>query len=362
MDREIGPRADEWAVAGLVSRDLFRSAGKHAFLALSVPEQWGGAGVSDFRFNYVMLEEYAKAGVYSVGNNLSLHSDIVAPYFERCTSNEQKQRWLPGIVSGELVTAVAMTEPGAGSDLAGLCTSAVRVGDHYMVNGSKTFISNGINADLVVTAVRTDPNDRHGGITLLVLERGMGGFEPGRKLDKLGMRAQDTTELFFHNVPVPVANRLGDEGEGFTLLMQNLAQERLSIACQGVALAQACLEWTLAYVKERTAFGRSIGSFQNTKFVLAEVAAEIEVGQAFVDRCVEAHVAGELTAVDAATAKLWCTQLQNRVADACLQLFGGYGYMTEYPIARAFVDSRVATIYGGTSEVMKEIISRSLGL
>jgi alkylation response protein AidB-like acyl-CoA dehydrogenase len=261
-----------------------------------------------------------------------------------------------------LVTAIAMTEPGIGSDLAGMTTTALRDGDHYIVNGSKTFITNGINADLVITAVKTDPSQRHAGMTLLVVERGMDGFERGRNLEKLGLHSQDTAELFFTDVAVPIENRLGDEGEGFRQLVANLPQERLSIGAAGVAAARAALGWTTAYVKERTAFGQSIGSFQNTRFVLAEVATEVEVAQAFVDKCVLALNAGTLTADDAAMAKWWCTELQKRTVDRCLQLFGGYGYMLEYPIARAYADARVTTIYGGTTEIMKEIIGRSLDL
>jgi alkylation response protein AidB-like acyl-CoA dehydrogenase len=300
--------------------------------------------------------------VGGAGLGLTLHNDICLPYFLRYCTDEQRERWLPGIASGELVTAIAMTEPGIGSDLAGMTTTALRDGDHYIVNGSKTFITNGINADLVITAVKTDPSQRHAGMTLLVVERGMDGFERGRNLEKLGLHSQDTAELFFTDVAVPIENRLGDEGEGFRQLVANLPQERLSIGAAGVAAARAALGWTTAYVKERTAFGQSIGSFQNTRFVLAEVATEVEVAQAFVDKCVLALNAGTLTADDAAMAKWWCTELQKRTVDRCLQLFGGYGYMLEYPIARAYADARVTTIYGGTTEIMKEIIGRSLDL
>jgi alkylation response protein AidB-like acyl-CoA dehydrogenase len=309
-----------------------------------------------------MYEEFARAGVWAAGQGIVLHNDTLVPYFLSFADEAQKRRWLPGIVSGESITALAMTEPGAGSDVAGLTTSAVRRGESYVVNGAKTFITNGINSDLVVTAVTTDPAKKHRGITLLVIERGMAGFDRGRRLDKIGLHAQDTAELFFRDVEVPVTNRLGVEGAGFTYLMTNLAQERMSLAACGTALARQCLDWTIAYVKERKAFGHPIGQFQNSQFLLAQLATEVTVGEAFLDQCVVALNRGELDSVEAAMAKLWCTQLQNRVADACLQLFGGYGYMTEYPIGRAFVDSRVATVYGGTSEVMKEIIGRSLGL
>ncbi len=321
-----------------------------------------GEGVDDFRFNQIVAEELAYAGIGGAGLGLTLHNDITTPYFLDVCNDEQRQRWLPGIASGELVTAIAMTEPGTGSDLAGIASTAVRDGDVYVLNGSKTFITNGINADLVIVAAKTDPSARHAGLSLLVVERGMDGFERGRNLDKIGMHSQDTAELFFSDVHVPIANLLGEEGKGFNYLTANLAQERLSIAITGVATARAALGWTVDYVKERTAFGSSIGSFQNSKFVLAEVKTEVDVAQAYVDQCVLRLNAGTLTPVDAAQAKLWCTELQNRVVDRCLQLFGGYGYMTEYPIARAYADSRVTPIYGGTSEVMKTIIAKSLGL
>ena len=285
------------------------------------------------------------------------------PYFLHYANEEQKQRWLPGIASGELITAVAMTEPSMGSDLAALEASAVRDGDHYIVNGAKTFITNGINADLVITAVKTDPNEKHKGISLVVIERGMPGFERGRKLDKIGQHSQDTAELFFSDVRVPVANLLGErEGLGFTQLVTALPQERLSIAISAVASARAAFETTLAYVKERTAFGQPIGAFQNSKFVLAEMATEIDLAEHFIDDCVRALDAKELTAVDASKAKYWCTELQGRVTDRCLQLHGGYGYMTDYPISRAYADARITRIYGGATEIMKEVIGRDLGL
>jgi alkylation response protein AidB-like acyl-CoA dehydrogenase len=287
---------------------------------------------------------------------------VCTPYFTEFCNDEQKERWLPGIVAGELITAIAMTEPGTGSDLASVATTATRDGDEYVVNGSKTFITNGINADLVVTVAKTDPTARHSGMSLLVVERGMEGFERGRNLDKIGMHSNDTSELFFSDVRVPVANLMGEEGKGFHYLTHNLAQERLSIAITGLASARAALQWTLEYVQERRAFGTTIGSFQNTKFVLAEVATEVDIVQAYVDQCVLAHNRRELTAADAAKAKYWCTDLQKRAADRCLQLFGGYGFMTEYPIARAYADGRVTSIYGGTNEVMKTIIAKSLGL
>jgi alkylation response protein AidB-like acyl-CoA dehydrogenase len=359
--KEIVPHYLDWEAASIAPRKLFTSAGSNGFLGMSIPETYGGGGSTDFRFNMVLAEELAAAGIGGAGLGLTLHNDITTPYFVEYCTTEQAERWLPGIASGDLITAIAMTEPGTGSDLAGITTSAERDGDTYVVNGSKTFITNGINADLVITAVRTS-DSRHGGITLLVLERGMDGFERGRNLDKIGMHSQDTAELFFTDVRVPVSNCLGDEGKGFQYLSSNLAQERLSIAVTGVGSARAALEWTLAYVKDRTAFGKPISSFQNTKFVLAEVKTEVEIAQAYVDQAVIALNANTLTPAEAATAKWWCTELQKRAVDRCLQLFGGYGYMTEYPIARAYADARITTIYGGTTEIMKGIIAKDLGL
>jgi alkylation response protein AidB-like acyl-CoA dehydrogenase len=362
LSKEVVPHQQEWDASGIVPREMFAAAAEHGFLAMAVPAEHGGGGVDDFRYNLVIIEEVQAAGVSGAGLGFTLHNDICLPYFLRYCSDEQKRRWLPGIASGQLITAIAMTEPGIGSDLGSMATTAIRDGDRYIVNGSKTFITNGINADLVITAVKTDRGERHRGISLLVLEREMEGFERGRNLDKIGMHAQDTAEMFFTDVAVPVDNLLGDEGRGFVYLVSNLPQERLSIAAAGVAAARAALDWTLAYVKERVAFGKSIGSFQNSRFVLAEIATEIELGQSFIDRCVIGLNAGDLTAEEAAMAKWWCTELQNRVVDRCLQLHGGYGYMLDYPIARAYIDARVTTIYGGTTEIMKEIIGRSLGL
>ncbi len=359
---EIVPHYPEWERDALTPREMFASAGKYGFLGMSIPEQYGGGGIHDFRFNQVIAEEFASAGIGGSGLGVTLHNDVCTPYFLEYCNDEQSQRWLPGIASGELITAIAMTEPGTGSDLAGIATTAVRDGDEYVVNGSKTFITNGINSDLVIVAAKTDPTQRHTGLSLLVVERGMPGFERGRKLEKIGLHSQDTAELFFNDVRVPVANLLGEEGQGFRYLSHNLAQERLSIAVTGAATARAALDWTLDYVKQRTAFGASIGSFQNTKFVLAEVKTEVDVAQAYLDQCVLALNAGTLSAAEAAQAKLHCTELQKRVLDRCLQLFGGYGYMIEYPIARAYADARVTTIYGGTSEVMKTIIAKSIGL
>ena len=362
LDAEVVPHHLEWERAGITPHELYRSAGAHGFLAMEAPEAFGGGGAEDFRFNLVIIEEIADAQVMPSAFGISLHNDICLPYFLRYCTPEQADRWLPGIVSGELVTAIAMTEPGMGSDLASMTTTAVRDGDSYVVNGSKTFITNGINADLVIVAVKTDPSERHAGMSLLVLERGMDGFERGRNLDKIGLHAQDTAELFFADVVVPAANLLGREGQGFAQLVSNLPRERLSIAAGGVAGARAALRTTLDYVKERRAFGQPVGSFQASKFALAEMATEVDLGQVFIDRCVRALDAGDLTAEEAAEAKWWSTEMHKRVVDRCLQLHGGYGYMTEYPIARAFVDARITTIYGGTTEIMKEIIGRGLGL
>jgi len=362
LDREVVPHADAWNREGITSRDMFLAAGAAGFLGFNAPEEYGGAGVTDFRFNYITAEEIQFAGVNAAGTGIGLHNDVCLPYFLHSTTAEQRSRWIPGICSGESITAIAMTEPGIGSDLASMTTTAIRDGDHYIVNGSKTFITNGINADLVVVAVKTDPTQRHRGMSLLVLERGMEGFERGRNLEKMGMHAQDTAELFFTDVRVPVENLLGAEGEGFVQLVRNLPQERLNIAMAAVAAAKAAFDWTLDYCRDRTAFGQAIGAFQNSRFRLAEMATEIEIGRTFIDRCVIAHCAGSLTAEEAAMAKWWATDLQGRVVDACVQLHGGYGYMDEYPISRAFTDARVTRIYGGTNEIMKEIIGRSLGI
>jgi alkylation response protein AidB-like acyl-CoA dehydrogenase len=359
---EVSPYYMEWERAGLTPREMFASAGKYGFVGIAIPEEYGGGGSRDFRFNQVIAEELASAGIGGAGLGLTLHNDVCTPYFLEYCNDEQRRRWFPGIASGELITAIAMTEPGTGSDLAGIATTAVRDGDEYLLNGSKTFITNGINSDIVIVAAKTDPSQRHTGMSLIVVERGTPGFERGRNLEKVGLHSQDTAELFFNDARVPVANRLGEEGQAFKYLSNNLAQERMSIAITGVSMARAALNWTVDYVKERTAFGTTIGSFQNTKFVLAEVKTEVDVGQAYIDQCVVALNAGTLSASEAAEAKLFCTELQTRVIDRCVQLFGGYGYMLEYPIARAYIDARVTTIYGGTSEVMKTIIAKSMGL
>ncbi len=359
---EIAPHHEEWERAGIVDPAMFRAAGAAGFLGMAVPEQWGGGGVDDFRFNVVIAEELARAGVVSSGFCIWLHNDVALPYFLGGTNEEQRARWLPGICSGELMTAIAMTEPAIGSDLASMSTTAVRDGDHYGVNGAKTFITNGINAELVIVAVKTDPTERHRGMSLLVVEEGTPGFTRGRNLDKIGLHAQDTAELFFADARVPVANLLGEEGTGFFQLVDKLPQERLSMAIMGIAHAEATFAATLEYAKERTAFGQPIGSFQNSRFVLAEMRTELDIAQSHLDRCVESLRAKELTGEEAAAAKWWCTELQKRVTDQCLQLHGGYGYMLEYPVARAWLDARVQTIYGGTTEIMKEIVGRSLGV
>ena len=359
---EIAPHHDRWEHEGIVDRELFAAAADKGMLGMQVPERHGGLGVEDFRFNQILDEEVGIAGVGGAGLGITLHNDICLPYFTSFASEEQKARWLPGIADGSLITALAMTEPEIGSDLAGLRTTAARDDGGYVVNGSKTFITNGINADLVITAVRTDPRERHAGISIVIVERGMDGFERGRNLSKLGMHAQDTAELFFSDVRVPAENLLGEEGQGFRYMTSNLAQERLSIALTGVGAARGALEWTLEYVKQRNAFGKPIGTFQNTRFALAEMATEVELATAFCDQAVLAHNDGELSPADAAMAKWWATELQGRVIDRCVQLHGGYGYMLEYPIARAYADARVTRIYGGTTEIMKEIIGRSLGL
>jgi alkylation response protein AidB-like acyl-CoA dehydrogenase len=361
---EVVPRQQEWERGGIVSRDLFARAAEKGMLAMQVPDRYGGAGIADFRFNQVVNEELGIAGAGGSGLGITLHNDICLPYFLELSDDEQRERWLPGIADGSLITAVAMTEPEMGSDLAGLRTTAIRTDseDAYIVNGSKTFITNGINADLVITAVKTDPSQRHAGISLVIIERGMEGFERGRNLEKVGQHAQDTAELFFNDVRVPAENLLGEEGAGFRYMTANLAQERLSIAISAVAAARGALRLTLEYVKQRNAFGQPIGSFQNSRFALAEMATEIEMATAFCDQAVLALNRGDLSPQDAAMAKWWATELQGRVTDRCVQLHGGYGYMLEYPIARAYVDARVTRIYGGATEIMKEIIGRSLGV
>lgn len=359
VEREIVPYHEEWEREGIVSRDVWRKAGENGFLGFNAPEAYGGQGIEDFAYNAILSEEIVRVGATGIG--FGLHTDIVIPYIMHYGSEEQKQRWLPKWVSGERITAIAMTEPNTGSDLASVRTTAIREGDHYIVNGQKTFITNGINADDVIVVAKTDPTQTHGGISLIVVSREMAGFRRGRNLEKIGLKAQDTAELFFDNVRVPAENLIGEEGMGFIYLMQQLPQERLSIAVTAVAACETALEWTINYCKERTAFGRPIGTFQNSRFKLAEMKTETEIARVFVDRCITELNKKTLTADEAAMAKWWTTDLQQKVIDQCLQLHGGYGYMLEYPIAKAYLDARVQTIYGGTNEIMKEIIGRSMG-
>jgi alkylation response protein AidB-like acyl-CoA dehydrogenase len=362
LDTEVLPHVGEWDRDGIVPRELFLKAGQSGFIGMQTPQECGGGGAGDFRFNVVIAEEIGRSGIGGCGTGLGAHNDLCLPYLESLGNQEQKRRWLPGAATGELIAAIAMTEPNTGSDLSAISTSAIAKDDGFVVNGSKTFISNGINADLIITVVRTDTTSRHGGLSLLVLERGMPGFTRGRNLAKIGQHAQDTAELFFDDVFVPRANLLGAEGGGSEHLRRNLPQERLAIAVQALAVARAAVDQTIEYARQRHAFGRPIGSFQNSRFVLAELTTEIDLAQCFLDECVRAHNDKELSAVDAAKAKWWCTELQGRAVDRCLQLHGGYGYMSEQPIARAFVDARVTRIYGGTTEIMKDLIGRSLGL
>ena len=360
IKREVEPNNERWEAERNVDRSAWLAAGKQSIIGHLIPERFGGLGTEDYRFRAVVTEELAKAGATSVSSGFGLQDDIAIPYIVDLGTDEQLERWLPKMASGEAIGAIAMTEPGAGSDLQGIRTTAVRDGEDWIVNGAKTFITNGINADLVIVVARTNPADGARGISLLVVERGMPGFSRGRKLDKIGLHGQDTAELFFDDVRVPANNLLGREGGGFVHLMERLPRERLSIAVMGLASARAGIGWTVDYTTQRTAFGQPIAAFQNTAFELASVVTETDVLEAYVDKAILSLNAGELTAVDAAKAKLWATEVQKRVLDRCLQLFGGYGYMNEYPIARAYADARVQTIYGGTSEIMKTINARDL--
>jgi alkylation response protein AidB-like acyl-CoA dehydrogenase len=357
--KHVTPHNQQWAKDGIVDREVWREAGRQGLLGTAVDEKYGGGGQPDFRFNVVLGEEQIRAQASGIG--FPVHNDLVVPYLERLATDEQKQRWLPGLCTGDIITAIAMSEPGAGSDLQSIRTTAIRDGDSYMLNGQKTFITNGIHSDLVIVAAKTDPAEAAKGISLICVERGTPGFERGRNLDKIGLKAQDTAELFFTDARVPAANLLGEEGQGFVYLIENLVRERMTIAVGAVAAAELALESTMEYCRNRTAFGRPIGRFQHSRFLLAELATEVQIARTFVDRCIEEHCADRLDIPTAAMAKWWTTELQNKVMDRCLQLHGGYGYMSEYPIAQAFVDSRVQTIYGGTTEIMKEIIGRSLG-
>ena len=359
--RSVVPKHETWERDGQWDRSLFIEAGKLGLLGFSVPEQLGGPGVTDFRYNAIVIDELQRAGAAAEAIAFTLQNDVVLPYLTDLTTPEQQQRWLPGVVTGETVLAIAMTEPGTGSDLAGIRTTAVRDGDDYIVNGAKTFISNGQIGDLFVIAVRTS-DDRHQGLSLLVVDPATPGFSRGRNLEKIGLHAQDTSELTFTDMRVPRANLLEEEGKGFYQLMKNLPQERLALGVGAVAAAEGILAETLNYVRDRTAFGSPIASFQNSQFVLAEVATEIDIARTYLDDCLAEHLAGELTAARAARLKWWTTDLQVRTADRCLQLHGGYGYMREYSVARAFVDARIQTIYGGTNEIMKTIIAKDLGI
>ncbi|HZI98287.1 MAG TPA: acyl-CoA dehydrogenase family protein [Actinomycetales bacterium] len=361
LDRHARPRMEEFAEARALPRDLWIEAGKQGLLGLMVPEQYGGGGATDWRFTVVVAEELSKLSA-AVSSCIGIHSDVVAPYLLELTTEEQKRRWLPPFCTGEMVTAIAMTEPGGGSDLAALRTTAVVDGDDYVLNGSKTFITNGYSADLVLVAARTDPTKGSKGITLFAVEDGMAGFTRGRKLDKVGQVESDTAELFFDSVRVPSSNIVGDIDRGFIHMMENLVQERVGASVSNIANASQILSETIEYVKERKAFGQSVGSFQHNKFKVAELVTAVDVTQAFVDACVLQHCAGELSAVDAAKAKWWSAQVQNDVLDECVQLHGGYGYMTEYRVARAWRDARVTKIWAGSNEIMKELIGRDLGL
>ncbi len=357
LENEAVPHHEEWEQTGQVPKELWRKAGEQGFLCPMVSEEYGGIG-ADFLYSVVVSEEISRAGLTGIG--WGLHTEIVAPYIEHYGSEEMKQRLLPKMVSGERIGAIAMSEPGAGSDLQGVKTNAVKDGDHYILNGSKTFITNGQNADIVIVVAKTDPSKGAKGTSLLIVEEGMEGFQKGKNLKKVGMKAQDTSELFFQDVKVPAENLIGDEGMGFIYLMQELPQERLGIAINGLAMAESAFEHTLDYVKERKAFGQRVADFQNTQFKLAELRTKLDVARAYVDRCLEMHLKKELDIPTAAGAKYWVTDLQCEIIDECLQLHGGYGYMWEYPIARMYADARVQRIYGGTNEIMKTIIARAL--
>ncbi|MCD0483991.1 acyl-CoA dehydrogenase family protein [Streptacidiphilus sp. ASG 303] len=363
--KEVVPVYPEWEKAGHAPRDFYRRLGELGVFGIEVPEEYGGAGMGGFKYQAVVTEETMRAGV-SLGS-AGVHTGLVLPYILEYGSEDQKKRWLPGFVSGEIMTAIAMTEPGTGSDLAGITTRAELSADgtHYVLNGAKTFITGGVQADLMLVVCRTSPagpEDRRGGLSILCVDTRSPGYAVGRKLEKIGLRTSDTAELSFTDVRVPVENLLGEEGRAFSYLTRNLVQERLAIAVGGYASAQAAVGFAVQYVKDRQVFGRTVAEFQNTKFVLAECAAEVEAAQSMVDRALELHETGELTPADAAKLKLFCTEVSARVVDKCLQLHGGYGYILEYPIARLYTDARVTRIYGGTSEVMKTVIAKSLGL
>jgi alkylation response protein AidB-like acyl-CoA dehydrogenase len=360
LAREAVPFHEEWEKAGIVDREVWAKAGKAGLLGLDVAAEYGGGDQKDFRFNAVLVEEVVAAGTSGLG--FGLHNDVVAPYLTELTTPEQRQRWLPGFCSGDTITAIAMSEPGAGSDLAGIRTAAVRDGGGWVLNGQKTFITNGEHADLVIVVAKTDPAKGAHGVSLFVVERGTPGFTRGRRLAKVGLKANDTAELFFEDCRLPAENLLGQEDSGFYYLMANLPRERLGIAVAAVAAAEQLVKMTLEYVSSRQAFGRPVGKFQHNRFLMAELATETTIARTFLNHCIAEFNAGRLSVSDAAMAKYWTTELQNKVADRCVQLHGGYGYMMEYPVAKAWLDSRVQTIYGGSTEIMKEIIGRGLGL
>jgi alkylation response protein AidB-like acyl-CoA dehydrogenase len=360
LAREAVPYHEAWEAAGIVDRDIWRKAGAAGLLGMDVPEEYGGGGQRDFRFNAVLVEEIVASRCAGLG--FGLHNDVVAPYLTDLTTEDQRKRWLPGFCSGDLITAIAMSEPGAGSDLAGVRTTAVRDGDSYVLNGQKTFITNGELADLVVVVAKTAAAEGAHGVSLIAVERGTPGFERGRRLEKVGLKANDTAELFFTDCRVPVENLIGTENHGFYHLMGNLPRERLGIAVAAVAAAEWILAIALEYARTREAFGRPIGQFQHNRFLLAELDTEVTIARTFLNHCIAEFGAGRLSVTDAAKAKWWTTELQNKVADRAVQLHGGYGYMLEYPVAKAWLNSRVQTIYGGTTEIMKEIIGRGLGL
>ncbi|MCZ7561708.1 MAG: acyl-CoA dehydrogenase family protein [Burkholderiaceae bacterium] len=359
MENEVVPHHERWEEQGYVDREVWQKAGANGLLCASMPEEYGGAG-ADKLYSIVVMEETAR--VNATGLGFGLHSEIVAPYILHYGSQEQKRRFLPKMATGEAIGAIAMSEPAAGSDLQGVKTTATRRGDVYLLNGSKTFITNGWHADVVIVVAKTEPKAGAKGTSLLLVESGMKGFEKGKRLKKVGMKAQDTSELFFDNVEVPASNLLGNENEGFACLMQELPWERLQIAIGAVENAQAAIDWTTDYVKDRKVFGTTVSTFQNTRFKLAELQTEVQIARVFVDKCIELLLVGRLDTATASMAKYWCSDLQCKVIDECVQLHGGYGYMWEYPIARAFADARVQRIYGGTNEIMKEVITRAMGL
>lgn len=359
LDKEIKPHYDQWEKDGIIPREVWNTMGENGLLCVDQPEEYGGSGVS-YLYSMVVLEEAARANFSSLTTGLSVHSDIAAPYVLHIGTDEQRQQWLPKMASGEVIGAIGMTEPGAGSDLAAIRTSAIRQGDHYVLNGSKTFITNGQYANLVILAAKTDPNSGSKGVSLFLVDMSLPGCARGRNLEKMGLHCQDTSELFFDNVKLPLNSLLGQEGRGFAIMMNELPRERLNLSAGAIAASEGLLAATIAYTQERKAFGQPISQLQNTRFTLAACHTDIAINKAYVDQCVRLYMEGKLDATQAAIAKLASTEMQGRVADACLQLFGGYGYMLEYPAARAYVDARIQRIYGGTSEIMKEIIARSL--